>query len=171
VRDCSFRVMALARGGALPGTRGAHATRAILRRAVEPALKSTGCVADAVRRKRGRSCEQDGGQVPAVDPRDAVALDRALLEHSPQHDGGLDPDAVDALRSQLGGQFGCATPHARRELRIVIAVRGVLTPSHREDAAVDSHRAVELLCLQQKDSGRADEDVIEIAVAGLDIVD
>src|SRR4051794_37207819 len=105
----------------------------------------------------------------AADPRDVAALNRSLIEAGPENDHRLDPCAKAAGEKLLrhGGSGPANAPH--KTIVLISIIRG-FRPSDREDAAFDGDVSAEVLGLEQEDSRRADEDVVEVSAPGVDVV-
>ena len=93
-----------------------------------------------------------------------------MVEPRPQDDEWLHP-GVDVLASQRLVELRGSEAGAASQFTVLVAIVRIFAPTDGEQPALDSNESVEILALEEKHARRANQDVVDIAPGGRDVVD
>ena len=111
---------------------------------------------------------QDARELVAPDPGNLVLFDRALSEVAPEHDDGLHPGTWVGDPSV---QVARGTASATRDGIILVAIVRILVPADNELPRVHADFAGEAFRFEHEHPGWSDENVVDVAVPGVDVVE
>jgi hypothetical protein len=116
---------------------------------------------DIVGSEPRRSASKCSLKLFALHPGDASAENRALLKAAPENDDRLHRD-LDAATPEPVLEIACAGAHLTGEAEVFVAVVRVLAPADREDSSLHRQHARQVLAVEQEDTGRSDEQMIDV---------
>src|ERR1019366_7382986 len=100
-----------------------------------------------------------------------VRLDDTLRKLAPEHHDGVHPGALTGAPMNLA-RHRCSVRQLARAKRLQRAIGlGIVTAAQQRSAVADLCDAGEVLGLEQKDTGRCDDDVVVVAPSGVDLLD